>query len=110
MAEEAARESRIHFSQGDYRRGLGWGFWRTPTGCGDLGGYLRAVDLIGKVANLGDKGGGVWDRVTVTGFDERGGILTLERGVHEPLGGDISVISEPVKMSLHEIARGYVHA
>jgi hypothetical protein len=88
------------------------GTWIMETRTGNACEFALVSSLVGKTVNIGDKDGYVWDSVTVTRFDERRGFLTLEGGRHGsafhpedeawPLEGLHS-------LSVHDIARGYIH-
>jgi hypothetical protein len=81
---------------------------RAPSGGWDI---VPVSSLVGKVLNVGDKDGGVYEGVTLTAFDERAGYLTLEGGVT----GSAYRLEEPVPLDrpeqlwAHDVARGYVH-
>jgi hypothetical protein len=82
---------------------------RAPSGDWDT---VPVSSLVGRVLNIGDKNGGVYEGVTLTAFDERTGYLTLEGGatgsayrLEEP-----SPLERPERLWAHDVARGYVHS
>lgn len=74
------------------------------------GHILPLSELEGKTVNIGDKNGGVYEGVTVAGFDGR--MLMVEGGGYGTIFG--SRKAEPFEgrrgIYAHDIARGYVHA
>jgi hypothetical protein len=98
-------DGRTHFDHVEFssvRRGyIGW----TPDGR-----VVPMADLEGKTVNIGDKNGGVYEGVTVTGFDGRA--LTVQGGGYGTIFG--SREAEPFpgtrRIYAHDIARGYIHA
>ena len=75
------------------------------------GADLPLSDLVGKVVNIGDKDGGVWDTVTVTACDARTGKLTLQGGGYGARFRDTEAkpFEGTVDLYAHDIARGYIH-
>lgn len=69
-------------------------------------------DLVGKVVNIGTKDGMLYEGTTVTGIDQRRGLLTIEGGrcgrpLMEP--GESDPVDEPEVIDPYDIARGYIH-
>jgi hypothetical protein len=100
--------ARVRFSGAGYLHSQGaWGFYTN-----DLpGGYLAASDLPGKTVNIGTKDGEVFDTTTVTGFNDRTGVLTLtggQTGAAYRDGPPVPLVIATVW--INDIARGYVHA
>lgn len=67
--------------------------------------------LVGRKVNIADKDGGVWEGVTVTGFDERTGYLALEGGITGP--GYRPEEARPLEgayhLRVHDVARGFIN-
>jgi hypothetical protein len=106
VALAAEQATRSPFSRGDLRLGQ-WSFWAPGYGDEDL---LPAARLVGKVVNIGTKDGIVYDAVTVTAFDDRKGILTVEGGQRgSAIRGGAEPLAGPEEVTIWDTARGYIH-
>jgi hypothetical protein len=83
------------------------------TGLRTSGGWavVPASSLVGRVLNIGDKDGGVYEGVTLTAFDEQTGYLILEGGISGSVfrPEEARPLERPERLWAHDIARGYVH-
>lgn len=85
--------------------------WVTELRTGGEWAVVSVSSLVGRTLNVGDKDGGVYEGVTLTAFDERGGILTLEGGISGSSfrPEEARPLETPERLWAHDVARGYVH-
>lgn len=99
----ADADGMIRFSHVIYWKGQWW----MTTSAGDA----LLSSLVGRVVNIGDKDGGVYEEVTVTGLDERTGDLAVTGGGFGQRFRDseASPFEGTRTIAPHDIARGFTH-
>jgi len=90
------------------RQGGGW-FTDQRTG-EDEWKAVPVSALVGQKVNIGDKDGGVYEGVTVTGFEPAAGVLILEGGLSGSCFRPEEAAPLPAgsRLSVHDVARGFI--
>jgi hypothetical protein len=102
----ASDDGKVYFDHAEYSTRHGdWIAWTRDD-------VILLKDLVGKVVNICTKDGMVYEATTVTGIDNRWGLLTIEGGrcgrpIMEP--GESDPVDKPEVIDPYDIARGYIN-